>query len=240
MTGCWLSRSHIASELAVGPPSSADFITPMLCSDAPSVQPVLKVWLLRAWHRLWIIVCWLHWCLTWARRFNRCYWDFLTWISWHTKLRRCIGRRIFRLPSDAPMLWHRFFRCLCFLQNSSNSAFLWVLSSCFVLYDFFTSSLGSRNVHSTKPLVPLIALSYNQQNHSKWHKWCHICYENEKGKTQLRLQPALLLAGERRLSCGRATGRARAAPVQIRVHLFVIFFFPCIIGSLSSQSQLAY
>ena len=71
---------------------------------------------------------------------------------------------------------HRFFRCSCFLQNSSNSAFLWVLSSCIALYGLFTSSLGSRNVHLTKPLVPLIALSYDHQNHSKWHKWCHVRY----------------------------------------------------------------
>ena len=54
--------------------------------------------------------------------------------------------------------------------------FLWVLSSCFSLYGLFTSSLGSRNVHLTKPLVPLIALSYDNQNHSKWHKWCHVRY----------------------------------------------------------------
>ena len=54
--------------------------------------------------------------------------------------------------------------------------FLWVLSSCICLYVLFTSSLRSRNVHSTKPLVPLIALSYDHQNHSKWHKWCHIRY----------------------------------------------------------------
>ena len=32
---------------------------------------------------------------------------------------------------------------------------------------FFTSSLGSRNVLLTKPLVPLIALSFDHQNHSK-------------------------------------------------------------------------
>ena len=41
---------------------------------------------------------------------------------------------------------------------------------------FFTSSLGSRNVLLTKPLVPLIALSFDHQNHSKWHKWCHVRY----------------------------------------------------------------
>ena len=36
--------------------------------------------------------------------------------------------------------------------------------------------MGSRNVHLTKPLVPLIALSYDHQNHWKWHKWCHVRY----------------------------------------------------------------
>ena len=74
------------------------------------------------------------------------------------------------------MLRHRFNRCYYFLQNSSNSVFLWVLSSCFALHGLFTSSLGSRNVHLTKPLVPLIVSSYDHQNHSKWHKWCHVRY----------------------------------------------------------------
>ena len=131
----------------------------MLCSDASPVQPVLKDLLLGAWHRLWNIVCPMHWCLSWCRRFNRC----LTWSS--LELQRCSdlhqtsGRRIFRQPSDAPMLRHRFFRCYWFLQNSSNSAFLWVLSSCFALHGLFTSSLGSRNVLLIKSLVPLIVLS---------------------------------------------------------------------------------
>ena len=71
---------------------------------------------------------------------------------------------------------HRFFRCSCFLQNSSNSTFLWVLSSCIIFHGLFTSSLGSRNIHLTKPLVPFIVLSYDHQNHLKWHKWCHVRY----------------------------------------------------------------
>ena len=44
------------------------------------------------------------------------------------------------------------------------------------LHGIFTSSLGSRNVHLIKPLVSLIALSYDHQNHPKWHKWCHVRY----------------------------------------------------------------
>ena len=44
----------------------------------------------------------------------------------------------------------------------------------FALLRLFTSSLGSRNVHLTKVLIPLIALLIDHQNHSKWHKWCHV------------------------------------------------------------------
>ena len=156
--------------------SSADVIAPMQCSDAPPVQPVLKAWLLCILHRLWNIVHWMYRCSSWRRRFNRCNWDFLTWLSCLTKLHWCIGRRIFRQLSDAPMLRQRLNRCYWFQKNSSNSAFLWVLFLCFSLYGLFTLSLGSRNVHSTKPLVPLIALSFDHQNHSKWHKWCHVRY----------------------------------------------------------------
>ena len=63
----------------------------MLCSDAPSVQPVLKTWFLSAWHCLWTIVCWMHRCLSLTRRLNRCYWVFLTWLSTHFQLHRCRG-----------------------------------------------------------------------------------------------------------------------------------------------------
>ena len=105
--------------------------------------------------------------------------SFFTWSPEAHRLVPMPGRRIFWQPSDAPMLRHRFFRCYWFLQNSSNSTFFWVLSSCFALYGLFTSSLWSRNVHSTKPLVLLIALSYDHQNYSKWHKWCHVRYSDD-------------------------------------------------------------
>ena len=148
----------------------------MGCSDAPPVQPVLKTSLLLAWHRLWTMVHWLHRCLSWHCRFNRCF----TWSSLdlHLALRLALmlGCQIFRQPSDAPMLRHRFFWCYKFLQNSSISAFLWVLSSYFALHDLFTPSMGSINVLLTIPLVTLIALSFDHQNHSKWHKWCHVRY----------------------------------------------------------------
>ena len=142
----------------------------MLWSDAPPVQPVLKAWLLRAWHRLWNIVHWMHRCLSWSRRFNRCFTSLFTRSPEAHRLapKQGVGssdnhrmHRCFR---------HWFFRCYWFL---------WVLSSCFALYGLFTSSLGSRNVHSIKPLVPLIALSFDHQNHSKWHKWCHVRYTNK-------------------------------------------------------------
>jgi len=46
----WASVQPVtpATGLAVGLLSSADVITPVLCSDGPPVQPVLKTWLLRA------------------------------------------------------------------------------------------------------------------------------------------------------------------------------------------------
>ena len=50
------------------------------------------------------------------------------------------------------------------------------LLRCFALRDLITSSLGSINIHLTIPLVPLIALSFDHQNHSKYHKWCHVRY----------------------------------------------------------------
>jgi len=54
------------------------------------------------------------------------------------------------------------------MQNSSNSAFLWVLFSCFALLGLFTSSWGPRKVHLTNSLVSLIVLSFNYQNHKQW------------------------------------------------------------------------
>ena len=65
----------------------------------------------------------------------------------------------------------RFNRCNYSCWHLSNLAFLWVLSSCFALLGLFTSSLWSRRVHLTNSLVPLIALSFDHQNHSKWSKW---------------------------------------------------------------------
>ena len=73
--------------------SSADVITPMVCTDASPVHPVLKNLLLGACHRLWNIVCPMHRCLSWIRRFNRCL----------TDLHQKPGHRIIRQPLDAPM-----------------------------------------------------------------------------------------------------------------------------------------
>ena len=117
----------------------------------------------------------------------------VTWLSclglrlifiWCSDLHRCQGVGTSDNHRMHRCCMHRFFQCSCFLQNSSNSAFLWVLSSCIALYGIFTSSLGSRNVHLTKPLVTLIALSYDHQNHSKWHKWCHVHYNMHAAVTE--------------------------------------------------------
>ena len=100
------------------------------------------------------------------------------------------GHRCNRWPSDAPTAWHRLNRCSWFLQNSSNSTLLWVLFSCFTLLGLFTSSLRSRNVHLIKALVPLIALSFDHQNHSKCHKWCHVRYNMQIYEIKVLVQCA--------------------------------------------------
>ena len=74
----------------------------------------------------------------------------------------------------------RLNRCYYFMQKSSNSAFLWVLSSSFALLELFTSSLlGPWRIHLTKSLDPLIALSFDHQNHKKCPKWGHVCYSDQ-------------------------------------------------------------
>ena len=92
----------------------------------------------------------------------------LIWISFGCRLNRCL--------SEGPVQGHRKNRCYWFLHNSPNSAFLWVLSSCFALLTLFNIFLGPKRIHLTNLLVPLIVLSYDHQNHSKWHKWCYVRY----------------------------------------------------------------
>ena len=138
MIGCRLNRSHTASGLAIGPPSSVVIIVPMRCSDAPSVQPELKVWLLRSWHRLWAIVHWLHRCTFLHHRFNWCLKADLAWF--HSVLRNepTWRRRFIRLLSDAPMVMHRLNRCHCFLLNLSNASQRSIGSFKFILsLDFY-------------------------------------------------------------------------------------------------------
>ena len=139
--------------------------------------------------------------------------SFFTWSPEALSLAPKLGRRFFRQPSDAPMLRHRFFRCYWFLQNSSNSVFLWVFSLCFVLYGLFTSSLQYRNVHSTKTLVPLITLSYDHQNHSKWHKWCHVRY---KGLAPSGSRPAAATGLPLPPEAGAGHGRRRRRGLPAR------------------------
>ena len=79
---------------------------------------------------------------------------------------------------------HRMHRCLgigssgatYFSRTRPIQRFFENFFSCFALHGLFTSSLGSRNVYLTKQLILLIALSFDHQNHSKWHEWCHVRY----------------------------------------------------------------
>ena len=84
----------------------------------------------------------------------------LIWISFGRRLNRCL--------LDRPVQGHKKDRCYWFLHNSSNSAFLWVLSSFFSLLILFTIFLGTGKINLTNLLVLLIALSYNYQNHKQW------------------------------------------------------------------------
>ena len=61
----------------------------------------------------------------------------LIWTSFEHRLNRCL--------SEGPVQGHRKNRCYWFLHNSSNSAFLWVLSSCFALLILFNIFLGPRD-----------------------------------------------------------------------------------------------
>ena len=92
----------------------------------------------------------------------------LIWISFECRLNRCL--------SEGPVQGHRKNRCYWFLHNSSNSAFLWVLYSCFALLNLLNTFLEPKKIHLTNLLVPLIALLYDHQNHSKWHKLWHVRY----------------------------------------------------------------
>jgi len=117
----------------------------------------------------------------------------------------------------------RLNRCCCFLQNSSNSAFLWVLTLCFALLGPFASTLGSRNVHLTKVLIPLIALVIDHQNHSKWHKWCHVRYNNFgwvascTPASRKKIHDALAVTPPRMLTHGDRHHRDIVIPQEFRV-----------------------
>ena len=149
----------------------------------------------------------MHRCLSWIRRFNRCLTDlhqklghriirqpsdapmpiasvfpvllkylcldffdldfftvFSILVRWTEELSgRCPETREGRLPLDPrPLI------------GTTVGAALWALLR------FSLSSLEPkilRMIILTIILVPLIALSFDHQNHSKWYKWCHVRYK---------------------------------------------------------------
>ena len=125
----------------------------------------------------------MHRCLSWIRRFNRCL----------TDLHQKPGQRIIRQPSDAPMPIASVlpvllkYLCLDFFDLD-----FFTVSSILVLWNhrrggpsglathiFSLSSLEPKSLRMvilTIILIPLIALSFDHQNHSKCHKWCHVRY----------------------------------------------------------------
>ena len=64
------------------------------------------------------------------------------------------------------------------------------------MHGLSTSSLGSRKVHLTKVLIPLIALSIDHQNHSKWHTWCHVRYTDKLIKRAWPCDPTCSLCDQ--------------------------------------------
>ena len=111
------------------------------------------------------------------------------------------------------MLMRRFFRCY---RPKSFRALL----------RLFTSSLGSnslRMVILTIILVPLIALLIDHQNHSKWHKWCHVRFTAAQVIIALIYSSIHPASGRRRiLRLGLHTIYTRWYPVRCCGH-FVAF-----------------
>ena len=128
----------------------------------PPVYPVLKNFSSAAWHAFWYVAWCLHRCFNLAPPVHPVPHDSL---APALQIAPVQGHRCIRALPFRPVQPHRFIRCYCILQNSSNSTFLWVLSSCFALLCLFTSSLGSINVHLINSLVSLIVLLLNHQNH---------------------------------------------------------------------------
>ena len=171
-----LSRRLIWSLTALN--CSADVITPMVCTDASPVHPVLKNLLLGTLNRLWNIACPMHRCLSRIHRFNWCL----------TDLHQKPGHRIIRQPSDAPMPIASVlpvllkYLCLNFFDldffTVSSILVLWTEErnhrrggpSGLATHIFSLSSLEPkilRMVILIIILVTLIVLSFDHQNHSK-------------------------------------------------------------------------
>ena len=89
------------------------------------------------------------------------------------------------------------------------------------MYGLFTSSLGSRNIHLTKVLVSLIVLSYDHQNHSKWHEWCHVHYRlnaTVAGHLQERGSPCGATSGVDAAASPRAARSSEHTDLAIERH----------------------
>ena len=127
----------------------------------------------------------MHRCLLWSRRFNRCL----------TDLHKNPGHRIIRQPSDALMSIASVLPVLLkYLCLDLFDLDFFTVSSILVLWTeernhrrggpsglatpiFSLSSLEPkilRMIILTIILVSLIVLSFDHQNHSKWHKRCHV------------------------------------------------------------------
>ena len=91
----------------------------------------------------------------------------------------CIGRIV--RPSGCRIIRSRcvFPVSLLHLSNLSQRLFGRLVGELDVLDVVWTLSKGLKESYKydlANLLVPLIALSHDYQNHSKWSKWGHVCY----------------------------------------------------------------
>ena len=155
----------------------------------------------------------MHRCLSWIRRFNRCLTDL------HQKPGHRIIRQPSDAPMSIASVLPVLLKYLCLdvfdldFFTVSSILVVWteeVSGRCPETREgrnhrrggpsgqampiFSLSSLEPKSLRMiilTIILVSLIALSFDHQNHSKWHKWCHIRYRPDMSKSNTCTQQLL-------------------------------------------------
>jgi len=171
----------------------------MLCTDASPVQPVLKESSPGRWrhytggmHRC--TVGWTgaeetssgHLTSSLVQRTANAPMPFLGpsvqpvpkgWLGFDSILHQTSWRRFFRLPPDAPMPMASDLPVLLIRRGPPVGAALRALLRLSSLSLFvITWTKKPENDHLNNHISPSVVLSFDHQNHSKWHQWCHVRY----------------------------------------------------------------